>query len=183
LVSVIHKLINSNRNKEKLSDQWKKSIIIPINKRVMKLTVIIIVGYHCYQFHSQFYRILYPQIMTSSGMLRRVTLVRTDVSEENTILRCVLRLLVTVYVVSSSPILVTMLIEPLNSSETSVPVRVTCRNIPEDGILHFLNRSVFWDITPFTLLKIDRRFGGMYRLHLHGRSYNPSKKVLCLLPT
>jgi hypothetical protein len=44
--------------------------------------------------------------MTSSGLLRRVALVRTDVSEE------------------------------LSPSETSVLTRVTRRNIPEDVILH-----------------------------------------------
>jgi hypothetical protein len=53
--------------------------------------------------------------MTSSGMLRRVTLVITDVSEE--------------------PILVTMM-EMIRSSETSVLTRATRRNITEDSILH-----------------------------------------------
>jgi hypothetical protein len=28
---------------------------------------------------------------------------------------------------------------------------------------------VFWDITPCSLLKVNRRFGGTYRLHLQGR--------------
>jgi hypothetical protein len=56
LLSVIHKLINSIWNKEELPDQWKKSIIVPILKRVTKLTVIIIVGYHCYQHHTKCYQ-------------------------------------------------------------------------------------------------------------------------------
>jgi hypothetical protein len=29
--------------------------------------------------------------------------------------------------------------------------------------------SIFWDITPCSPLKVDRRFGGTYRLHLQGR--------------
>jgi hypothetical protein len=33
LLSDIHKLINSVWNKERLPDQWKESIIVPIHKR------------------------------------------------------------------------------------------------------------------------------------------------------
>jgi hypothetical protein len=33
LLSAIHKLINSVWNKEKLSDQWKESIIVPVHKK------------------------------------------------------------------------------------------------------------------------------------------------------
>jgi hypothetical protein len=73
--------------------------------------------------------------MVSSGLLRRVALVRTDVSEE-IFLRSVRRLLVAACVVPSSPIFVTLMKEALNSSETSVLARATRRNIPEDTILH-----------------------------------------------
>jgi hypothetical protein len=97
--------------------------------------------------------------MASSGMLRRVALDRTDVSEEFSaairverigelgttlavtsnrrmvFLRSVRQLLVTAGVVPSSPILATLM-EALNSSETSVLTRATRRNIPQDAILH-----------------------------------------------
>jgi hypothetical protein len=77
-----------------------------------------------------------------------VRLVGIDVSEEriasiirltkiNELFLCSgFRLLVTANVVPSSPILVTMMIAAIRSSETSVLTRATWRNIPEDGILH-----------------------------------------------
>jgi hypothetical protein len=76
--------------------------------------------------------------MAASGMLRRVALVRTDVSEELSTQR---RLLVTASVVPSSPILVTLMREALSSSKTSVLTRATRRNIPEDAILHSRRRE------------------------------------------
>jgi hypothetical protein len=45
-------------------------------------------------------------------------------------------LLVTANIVPSSPILVTMMMEVIPSSETLVLARATWHNIPEDGILH-----------------------------------------------
>jgi hypothetical protein len=55
-------------------------------------------------------------------MLRHVVLVRTDVSEVHIIsivfLRSVLRLLVTANTVPSSPILLTLMMEAIRSSET-----------------------------------------------------------------
>jgi hypothetical protein len=67
--------------------------------------------------------------MPSSGMLRHVALVRTDVSEKH---RRVLRLLVTDNIVPSSLILVTLMMEAIRSSATSVLTRATRHNIPED---------------------------------------------------
>jgi hypothetical protein len=51
------------------------------------------------------------------------------------------RLLVTVRVVASSPILVTLMKEALNAFETSVLTRITRRNIPAYPILHRGNES------------------------------------------
>jgi hypothetical protein len=44
-------------------------------------------------------------------------------------------------VTASSPIFVTLMIEAMRSSETSVLSRVTRRNIPEDGIFHSHRRE------------------------------------------
>jgi hypothetical protein len=48
----------------------------------------------------------------------------------------VFQLLVTAKAVPSSPILVTMMMKAIRSSETSVFKRATLRNIPEEGITH-----------------------------------------------
>jgi hypothetical protein len=99
--------------------------------------------------------------MASSGMLRRLTLVRTDVSEERSgelgttlsvtsnrrklrnsthllVLHCLRRLLVTANVAPSSPILLSMIKKALRSSETSVLRRAKRHNILEDSILFII---------------------------------------------
>jgi hypothetical protein len=79
--------------------------------------------------------------MPSSGMLRCVAVLSTDVSEESSasiiwvFLRSFRRLLFTANVVLFSPILINLMMEALCSSETSVLTIATQRNIPEDGIL------------------------------------------------
>jgi hypothetical protein len=93
----------------------------------------------------------------SSGMLRRLAPVRTDISEEPSasirvtrigelgttlavILPSVRRFLLTANV-PSSPILVTMMMEALSSFETSILIRGTRHNIPQDAILHSHRRE------------------------------------------
>jgi hypothetical protein len=82
--------------------------------------------------------------MASSEMLRRVAHVRTGDSEElsSYIIR-VTRIgeLVTANVVLISPILVTLIMEAIGSSETSVLTRATQRNISEDYIGHSHRRE------------------------------------------
>jgi hypothetical protein len=79
--------------------------------------------------------------MPSSGMLCHVALARTDVTEEFS--ASIIKVLVTANV-PSSPILVTLMIEALSSSETSVLTRTTRHNIPEDSILHQLGDSLYF---------------------------------------
>jgi hypothetical protein len=86
-------------------------------------------------------RTYYAVKNASTGMLCCVALVRTDVSEElNASFNGVTRISRT-SVVSSWPILVTLMMEELCASETSILTRATRRNIPEDVILHSHRRE------------------------------------------
>jgi hypothetical protein len=119
--------------------------------------------------------------MASSGMLRHVALVRTDVSEElsASIIRVtrigelgtmlaitsnrhyegILRRNIVTLFLPSSLIPVTLM-EALSSPETSVLTRATRRNIPEDAILYGLfircelysQLSLFWTPSPSPFL-------------------------------
>jgi hypothetical protein len=107
-----------------------------------------------------------------------VALVRTDVSEE--LIAFIIRVtrigelgttlavtssissqrasvLVTVNVASSSPSLVTLKMEAISSSETSVLTRATRRNIPEDGILHTHRHENLKSYTVLTGSALQRR--------------------------
>jgi hypothetical protein len=88
--------------------------------------------------------------MPSSAMLRGVIVVRADVSEQRNASISgqkesasyeLLRLLATANVVPNSPILGTLIMEALRSSDTSVLTRVTRRYIPGDDILHSHRRE------------------------------------------
>jgi hypothetical protein len=70
--------------------------------------------------------------MASSGMLRRVPLIRTDVTEE--------------LLPPSSPIPVTLMMETLSCSETPILTRATRRNIPADAILQRLDHLISYAV-------------------------------------
>jgi hypothetical protein len=87
--------------------------------------------------------------MASSGMLRRVALVRTEDSEEfSTSLIRVIRvveigtMLVKTSIVPISSIFLTLMKETLISSESSVLTKATQNNIPEDAILLYIGYFV-----------------------------------------
>jgi hypothetical protein len=93
--------------------------------------------------------------MPSSGTLRRVALVRTDVSEERitfvirAFLLSLVRLLVSANVCPGSPTLVILMMKAIRTSETSVITRATRRNILEDCIRHSRRRE---NLNTYTLL-------------------------------
>jgi hypothetical protein len=58
-------------------------------------------------------------------------------------LRSVLRLLATANLVTSAPIVVTLMMEAIRSCDTAVHIKTTRRNIPVEGILHSHRREIF----------------------------------------
>jgi hypothetical protein len=73
--------------------------------------------------------------------------------DSHVVFLCSMRwLLVTANVVPSSQILVTLMMEVMRSSDTSVLTRVTRHNIPEDGILHNIQCFISC-IKPFSNLQ------------------------------
>jgi hypothetical protein len=55
----IHKLIKLVWCKEELPHQWKESIVVPIHKKVTKLTVVIIKAFDCCQLHTELCQIFF----------------------------------------------------------------------------------------------------------------------------
>jgi hypothetical protein len=74
--------------------------------------------------------------------VRRLLVTANVPSSRILILRSVLRLLVTANILPSAPILVTLVMEALRSSEMSVLTGATRRYIPENGILHELSELI-----------------------------------------
>jgi hypothetical protein len=57
----IHKFINSIWNKEDLPDQGRSLLLYQFTRRGIKLTVVLIGGYNCYQLHTKFCPISFSQ--------------------------------------------------------------------------------------------------------------------------
>jgi hypothetical protein len=62
--SGIHKLINSIWNKEKLPEEWKESIVLPIYKKGDKQIVVIIEAYYFFNYVQNF--IQHPSVKVNS---------------------------------------------------------------------------------------------------------------------
>jgi hypothetical protein len=81
------------------------------------------------------------------------------------------RLLITADVVPSSPILATLMMQALISSETAVLTRAIWRNIPEDAILQGNYSTIFY-IASFVMdCSHNVRFLGIYERHFLATVY------------
>jgi hypothetical protein len=77
------------------------------------------------------------ELGTTLAVTSNWSMLQRDTIWAHTVLLCsMLQWLVTANVVPSSPILVTLMMKAIRSSEKLVLTRVTWYNIPEDGILH-----------------------------------------------
>jgi hypothetical protein len=61
LSSEIQKLTNSIMNKKELLNQMNESIIMPIYITVIKLIVVTLQDYQCYQLYTQIYPVVFSQ--------------------------------------------------------------------------------------------------------------------------